>query len=148
MHCHRIAARSSQLRASAGHIELTDLTFSKASPDQFQCVFPEAHGAIEDIQLRIELAQIEIVLRHVSLQGKLHGTEQGRARLGVCIRRGDTIVTSGGIIAKVVKVEDNELQVEIADGVKIKMVRGTVSEVRNKADKTETPAAPKAKAAS
>jgi preprotein translocase subunit YajC len=64
------------------------------------------------------------------------------------IRRGDTIVTSGGIIAKVVKVEDNELQVEIADGVKIKMVRGTVSEVRNKADKTDTPAAPKAKAAS
>jgi preprotein translocase subunit YajC len=64
------------------------------------------------------------------------------------IRRGDTVVTSGGIIAKVVKVEDNELQVEIADGVKIKMVRGTISEVRNKADKTETPATPKAKAAS
>ncbi|HKQ56139.1 MAG TPA: preprotein translocase subunit YajC [Methyloceanibacter sp.] len=64
------------------------------------------------------------------------------------IRRGDTVVTSGGIIAKVVKVEDNELQVEIADGVKIKMVRGTISEVRNKADKTDTPATPKAKAAS
>jgi preprotein translocase subunit YajC len=64
------------------------------------------------------------------------------------IRRGDTVVTSGGIIAKVVMVEDNELQVEIADGVKIKMVRGTISEVRNKADKTETPATPKAKAAS
>jgi preprotein translocase subunit YajC len=64
------------------------------------------------------------------------------------IRRGDTIVTSGGIIGKVVKVEDNELQVEIADGVKIKIVRGTVSEVRNKSDKTETSAAPKAKAAS
>jgi preprotein translocase subunit YajC len=64
------------------------------------------------------------------------------------IRRGDTIVTSGGIIGKVVKVEDNELQVEIADGVKIKIVRGTVSDVRNKGDKTETPATPKAKAAS
>jgi preprotein translocase subunit YajC len=64
------------------------------------------------------------------------------------IRRGDTIVTSGGIIGKVVKVEDNELQVEIADGVKIKIVRGTVSDVRNKSDKAETPAAPKAKAAS
>ena len=64
------------------------------------------------------------------------------------IRRGDTIVTSGGIIGKVVKVDDNELQVEIADGVKIKVVRGTVSEVRNKGDKAETPAAPKAKAAS
>ena len=64
------------------------------------------------------------------------------------IRRGDIIVTSGGIIGKVVKVEENELQVEIAEGVKIKLVRGTVSEVRNKGDKTETPPASKAKAAS
>ena len=53
------------------------------------------------------------------------------------IRRGDTVVTSGGIIGKVTKVEDNELQVEIAEGVKIKLVRGTVSEVRGKGDKTD-----------
>jgi preprotein translocase subunit YajC len=70
------------------------------------------------------------------------------------IRRGDTVVTSGGIIGKVTKVEDNELQVEIAEGVKIKLVRGTVSEVRNKGDKSDkgdkSEAAPasKAKAAS
>jgi preprotein translocase subunit YajC len=61
------------------------------------------------------------------------------------IRRGDTVVTSGGIIGKVAKVDENELQVEIADGVKIKVVRSTVSEVRGKAE--AAPAA-KAKAAS
>jgi preprotein translocase subunit YajC len=61
------------------------------------------------------------------------------------IRRGDTIVTSGGIIGKVTKVEDNELQVEIADNVKIKLLRSTVSEVRGKGE--AAPAA-KAKAAS
>jgi preprotein translocase subunit YajC len=70
------------------------------------------------------------------------------------IRRGDTIVTSGGIIGKVTKVEDNELQVEIAEGGKIKRVRGTVSEVRGKGDKSdkgdkaEASPASKAKAAS
>jgi preprotein translocase subunit YajC len=70
------------------------------------------------------------------------------------IRRGDTVVTSGGIIGKVTKVEDNELQVEIAEGVKIKLVRGTVSEVRgkgdksDKGDKSEAAPASKAKAAS
>ena len=63
------------------------------------------------------------------------------------IRRGDTVVTSGGIIGKVAKVDDNELQVEIADGVKIKVVRSTVSEVRGKGEATAPPAA-KAKAAS
>ncbi|MGH6734606.1 MAG: preprotein translocase subunit YajC [Methyloceanibacter sp.] len=50
------------------------------------------------------------------------------------VRRGDTVVTSGGIIGKVTKVEDSELQVEIADGVRIKVLRGTLSEVRGKGD--------------
>ena len=57
------------------------------------------------------------------------------------IRRGDTVVTSGGIIGKVTKVDDQELQVEIAEGVKIKVVRSTVSEVRGKGE-----GAPSAKA--
>jgi preprotein translocase subunit YajC len=64
------------------------------------------------------------------------------------IRRGDVVVTSGGIIGKVTKVEDNELQVEIADGVRIKLVRATVSEVRHKGEKGEAAPASKAKAAS
>jgi preprotein translocase subunit YajC len=57
------------------------------------------------------------------------------------VRRGDTVVTSGGIIGKVTKADDQELQVEIAEGVKIKVVRSTVSEVRGKGE-----AAPAAKA--
>ncbi len=61
------------------------------------------------------------------------------------IRRGDTIVTSGGIIGKVTKVDDQELQVEIADGVKVKLLRSTISEVRGKG---EVAPAAKAKAAS
>src|SRR6476660_8900881 len=60
------------------------------------------------------------------------------------IRRGDTVVTSGGIRGKVTKVDDQELQVEIADGVRVKVVRGTVSEVRGKG---EAQPAPKSKAA-
>ncbi len=56
------------------------------------------------------------------------------------VRRGDTIVTSGGIIGKVAKVDEQELQVEIAEGVKIKVLRTTISEVRGKGE-----AAPAAK---
>lgn len=52
------------------------------------------------------------------------------------VRRGDTVVTSGGIVAKVTRViEDaNELEVEIADGVKVKLVRGMITEVRTKGE--------------
>ena len=52
------------------------------------------------------------------------------------IRRGDTIVTGGGVVGKVTKVEDatGELDVEIAQGVKVKVVRAMVAEVRVKGE--------------
>lgn len=51
------------------------------------------------------------------------------------VRRGDTIVTSGGIIAKVSKViDDAELEAEIADGVRVRIVKGMVSDVRAKGE--------------
>ena len=50
------------------------------------------------------------------------------------IRRGDTVVTSGGIIGKVAKADDDELQIEVSDGVRIKVLRASISEVRGKGD--------------
>ena len=50
------------------------------------------------------------------------------------LRRGDTVVTSGGIIGKVIKADENELQLEVADGVRIKVLRTSVSEVRGKGE--------------
>ena len=51
------------------------------------------------------------------------------------IRRGDTVVTTGGIIGKVTKaVEGEDLEIEIAQGVKIKVVRAMVADVRTKAE--------------
>ena len=47
------------------------------------------------------------------------------------IRRGDTVVTAGGIVGKVTKVrDDNEIEVEIADNTRVRVVKGTVAEVR------------------
>ena len=60
------------------------------------------------------------------------------------VRKGDTIVTAGGIVGKVTKVEDAELQVEIADNVRIKVLRSTISEVRGKGEPAPA-ATPKAK---
>ena len=51
------------------------------------------------------------------------------------VRRGDTIVTSGGIIAKVSKViDDAELEAEIADGVRVRILKDMVSDVRAKGE--------------
>ncbi len=49
------------------------------------------------------------------------------------VRRGDTIVTTGGLVGKVTKVTDGaDLQVEIAKGVKVNIVRTMLSDVRSK----------------
>lgn len=49
------------------------------------------------------------------------------------VRRGDVVTTSGGIVGKVTKVqEDGLVQIEIAEGVKVKVVKGTIAEVRSK----------------
>jgi preprotein translocase subunit YajC len=51
------------------------------------------------------------------------------------LRRGDTIITSGGLIGKVTKVfDDEQVEVEIADGVRIRQVRSMVSDVRAKGE--------------
>jgi preprotein translocase subunit YajC len=50
------------------------------------------------------------------------------------VRRGDTVVTAGGIIGRVVKVkEEGEVLVEIADNVQVRILKATISEVRAKA---------------
>ena len=51
------------------------------------------------------------------------------------LRRGDQVVTQGGLIGKVAKVkEDNEIEVEIAEGVKVRVVRSTVAQVLSKTE--------------
>lgn len=54
------------------------------------------------------------------------------------LRRGDQVVTQGGLIGKVSKVkDDNEIEVELAEGVRVRVVRGTVAQVMNKTEPAE-----------
>ena len=52
------------------------------------------------------------------------------------VRRGDTVVTSGGIVGRVVKVTDDtpDIDVEIADGVRVKVARTMIADVRAKGE--------------
>lgn len=52
------------------------------------------------------------------------------------VRRGDEIVTQGGLIGKVTKVKegDNEVEVEISEGVKVRVVQNTIAEVKSKTE--------------
>jgi preprotein translocase subunit YajC len=51
------------------------------------------------------------------------------------VRRGDQVVTGGGFIGKVTKVfENDELEIEIAEGVKVRSVRNLIADVRTKTE--------------
>ena len=58
------------------------------------------------------------------------------------VRRGDNIVTSGGLIGKVTKVvDDDQVEIEIADGVRVRQLKAMVSEVRAKGEPVKDEAA-------
>lgn len=55
------------------------------------------------------------------------------------VAKGDTVITSGGFIGKVIKVvDDNELQVEIGENVKVRLLRSGVADLRVKGEPVKT----------
>lgn len=58
------------------------------------------------------------------------------------LRRGDTVITSGGLVGKVTKVVDDEqVEVEIADGVRVRQLRQMMADVRAKGEPVKDEAA-------
>jgi preprotein translocase subunit YajC len=58
------------------------------------------------------------------------------------VRRGDMIVTNGGIVGRVTKVvDDNELEAEIADNVRVRVMRSMIADVRAKGEPVKADAA-------
>lgn len=54
------------------------------------------------------------------------------------LRRGDQVVTQGGLIGKVSKVkDDHEIEVELATDVKVRVVKSTIAQVMNKTEPAE-----------
>jgi preprotein translocase subunit YajC len=94
-------------------------------------------GAFDPSGLLMQLAPILVLV--VIFWLLIFRPQQKRAReqreMLSAVRRGDTIVTSGGIVGKVTKAIDGEdLEVEIAQGVRVKLLRSSVTDVRSKAE--------------
>ncbi len=94
-------------------------------------------------------AFIPIILIFVVFWFLLIRPQQKKAKLHrqmlAAIRRGDKIVTNGGIIGTVTKViDDHELMVEITDGVRVRVQRGLIAQVRSKTEPVAEAAKPAA----
>jgi preprotein translocase subunit YajC len=58
------------------------------------------------------------------------------------LRRGDNVITSGGLVGKVTKVvDDDQVEIEIADGVRVRQVKSMIADVRVKGEPVKDEAA-------
>ena len=57
-----------------------------------------------------------------------------RGEMLAAVRRGDTVITGGGLVGKVSKATDDELEVDLGNGVKVTALRSTIADVRVKGE--------------
>src|ERR687891_2569177 len=90
-----------------------------------------APGGFDLISL-MPLLLIFVVFYFLLIRPQQKKMKQHREMIGA-LKRGDRVLTAGGIIGTVVKIEeDNTLLVEIAKDIRVRVARGTISELLTK----------------
>ncbi|MBU3031373.1 preprotein translocase subunit YajC [Paracoccus marinaquae] len=81
----------------------------------------------------IPLILIFAIMYFLMIRPQQKRVKQHRAMVEA-LKKGDQIVTQGGILGKVTSVRDDEVEVEIATGVKVRVVRATISQVLSRTE--------------
>ncbi|MBI2236545.1 MAG: preprotein translocase subunit YajC [Magnetospirillum sp.] len=91
-------------------------------------------GTLESLQSFLPLVLIFVVFYFLLIRPQQKRQKEHREMVNA-LRRGDRVVTAGGIIGTVAKVvSDAELSVEIAEGVRVRVVRSSITEVPSKTE--------------
>lgn len=102
-----------------------------ATPAFAQAAAPGAGGAIAQF---LPLILIFVIMYFLLIRPQQKKLKQHKAMVEA-LRRGDQVVTAGGIVGKVVAVgADGMLEVEIAPNVKVKVMRSTITQVMSKTE--------------
>lgn len=93
-----------------------------------------APGANDMFMQLLPFVFVLIIMYFLLIRPQQKKVKEMRAMVDA-LRRGDQVLTQGGIIGKVTKVgDDGVLEVEIADGVKVKVLKHTITQVMNKTE--------------
>ncbi len=91
-------------------------------------------GGLDGLGGLLPLVLIFVVFYFLLIRPQQKKAKEHRETLAN-LRRGDKVVTNGGLIGTITRVpNDNELIVEIADGVKVRVLRGMIAESLSKSD--------------
>jgi preprotein translocase subunit YajC len=92
-------------------------------------------GAGPDILIQILPFVLIFVIMYMLIIRPQRAQLKKRGEMLAAIRRGDTVVTGGGLVGKVTKViNDQELEVDLGGGLKVTALRATISDVRVKGE--------------
>ena len=79
----------------------------------------------------LPLILIFVIMYFLMIRPQQKRAKEHRA-LVEALKKGDEVVTQGGLVGKVTAVRDQELEVEIAPGVKVRVIRATVTGLVNR----------------
>ena len=91
-------------------------------------------GSPQDMIIQFAPIILLVVLFYFMLIRPQQKRAKEHATMLANIKRNDNVVLSSGVLGKVVRVEDKEVGVEIAQGVTVKVVKGMITEVRAKGE--------------
>jgi preprotein translocase subunit YajC len=99
--------------------------------------YAQAATAPAGVDLVMQMAPFGIIL--IIMYFLILRPQQQRAKaqaaMIAAVRRGDTVVTTGGLIGKVTKAtDDSEIEIEIAPNVRVRQVRSSLADVRAKGE--------------
>ena len=94
-------------------------------------VFAQATGTPgtgDFIGMILPLVAIMVVFWFLLIRPQQRRMKEHQAQVAA-VKKGDRVVTGGGLIGKVTKVGDSEVEVELAQGVRVQVVKSTLSQV-------------------
>jgi preprotein translocase subunit YajC len=100
-----------------------------ASPAYAQAAGAVAAGGPPAYVQLLPYLLIPVIFYFLMIRPQQKKMKEHRAAIDA-IQKNDQIVTAGGLLAKVTRVDENEVEAEIAPSVKVKIVKGTIAEVR------------------
>ncbi|MDO8535008.1 MAG: preprotein translocase subunit YajC [Xanthobacteraceae bacterium] len=105
------------------------------SPAFAQGLFGGGGGGSSDMLLSLmPFILIFVIMYFLILRPQQKRVKEHREMV-TALRRGDTVVTSGGLVGKITKVvDDNEIELQLAEGVRVRQMRQMVTDVRAKGE--------------
>lgn len=96
--------------------------------------YAQAAGGTPDVFISILPFVLIFVIMYFLIIRPQRTQMKKRGEMLAAVRRGDTVVTGGGLLGKVTKASDDELEIDLGGGVKVTALRSTIADVRVKGE--------------